>query len=338
MYQKLADVTLKDGEQVEAGVIQGPDADWADRLEKLLWHKGDPWNWQNAQVLERNLGLDAFFYVLHRAGEPLANIMTIESQGIGLFGHVWTVPAERQKGASSALMALQMQHFGARGGQALFLGTGYDSVAYHMYRRFGFQSVEPQSGYMAYYGKSQPAFEEYYFAPPTAPADVGIHPLTWSHWPLSAALFLGDFPGVVRSLRMQIFGRQSSEGGMIGLLLENEERQQQAQPATTVILQNRITSAVVGLATYTWHPVWPDTYLVDIYCHPAYAAHASALLDALSLPRDQRVVAYVDADHADKIAVLAQAGFQPITHLPDWVIADKATQQRVDVVMMVRGR
>ncbi len=336
MYQKLGSITLKSGEPVEAGVIQGPDMAWAERLEKLLCHKGDPWNWQNTQVLERDLGIDAFFYVLHRNGKPLANIMTIEQQGIGLFGHVWTVPEDRQKGASSALMALQMQHFADRGGQALFLGTGYDSVAYHMYSRFGFQSVEAQSGYMAYYGKSQADFEGRYFAPPPAAADVLIQPVQWTHWPLSAALFLGDFPGVVRSVRMQIFGRASSEGGLLSLLLENEAHQQQAQEATTVVLQNRVTGAVVGLATYTWHPVWPDTYLADIYYHPAYAAYAPALLDALSLPTEQRVVAYADAEHANKIAMLTQAGFQSVTYLPSWLVADKATQQRVDVLVFAR--
>ena len=72
MYQKLDTVTLRSGETVEAGVVTGPDPAWAERLVKLLWHKGDPWNWQNAQVLERDLGLDVFFYVLE--GEPTIEI------------------------------------------------------------------------------------------------------------------------------------------------------------------------------------------------------------------------------------------------------------------------
>ncbi len=337
MYQFLANITLKSGETVEAGVIKGPDLVWAARLEGLLQHKGDPWNWQTAQVLERELGLDAFFYVLHRAGEPLANIMTIETQGVGLFGHVWTVPADRQKGASSLLMALQMRHFAERGGQALLLGTGYNSVAYHMYARFGFQSVEPKSGYMAYYAQSQTAFEQHYFTPPVNPADTVIEPIQWHHWPASAALFLGDFPGVVRCAPMQLFGRASSEGGVLTLLLEEEQRRQRGQAPATVVLQNRVSGAIVGLATYQWHPIWPATYLLDIYCHPAYEGQTPALLEALALPTDQRVVAYADGDQPFKQALLEQAGFQTVAQLPSWLAADKVDSRRVDVSMLVRG-
>lgn len=94
MYQTLGKVTLRSGETVEAGVVAGPDPVWAERLVKLLWHKGDPWNWQNARLLEADQGLDAYFYMLHRDGKPLANIMTVENNGVGHFGHVWTEPAE----------------------------------------------------------------------------------------------------------------------------------------------------------------------------------------------------------------------------------------------------
>lgn len=336
MYQKLDTITLKGGEQVEAGVVQGPDREWAERLVHLLWHKGDPWNWQNTQVLERDLGLDAFFYVLHRAGKPLANIMTIEYQGVGHFGHVWTEPADRQKGASSALMALQMAHFSQRGGRALFLGTGYGSVAYQMYARFGFQSVEAQSGYMAYYSTSQADFEGYYFARPADPAAVVVQPLHWTHWPSSGALFLGNFPGIVRCVRAEIFGRASSEGGLLPLLIEGAQRQQQDEPPATVVLENSVTRAVVGLATYQWDPIWPATCLLDLYCHPAYWDHGTMLLDRLSLPTPQRVVAYVDSEHVDKQAVLRQVGFQPVTTLPQWLAADTVNSRQVDVIVFVR--
>ena len=163
MVESLGLITLKNGEEVEASVVIGPDLDWAPRIGPLLQHKGDPWNWQVAQVLERELDLEAYFYVLHRDGIPFANIMTIEGAGVGVFGHVWTVPEDRQKGASSRLMALQMEHFADRGGRALFLGTGYDSVAYKMYQRFGFESVEPQSGYMSYYTESESDIQRRFF-------------------------------------------------------------------------------------------------------------------------------------------------------------------------------
>lgn len=336
MYQKLEAVTLRSGETVEAGVVTGPDPAWAERLVKLLWHKGDPWNWQNAQVLERALGVDVFFYVLQRNGQPLANIMTVETAGVGLFGHVWTEPADRQKGASSLLMALQMQHFGERGGQALFLGTGYDSVAYQMYARFGFQSVEAGSGYMAYYRTSQADFEERYFARPTSPTDLVIQPLHWPHWPASVPLFLGDFPGAVRCVRAGIFGRASSEGGLLPLLLEGEAQQRAGEPATTVVLQNQGNGALVGLATYHDHPLWPATYLLDLYCHPAYWTEAPALLAALQLPLEQRTVIYADSKDQAKQAVLAAQGFQPVATLPHWLTTTASGNHQVDVSIFVR--
>ncbi|HAA73566.1 TPA: hypothetical protein DCE37_00380 [Candidatus Latescibacteria bacterium] len=40
---------------------------------------------------------------------------------VGLFGHVFTKPEERRKGAANALM----EDFRQRGGKALYLGTGY---------------------------------------------------------------------------------------------------------------------------------------------------------------------------------------------------------------------
>lgn len=337
MYQKLDTVTLRSGESVEAGVVTGPDPAWAARLVKLLWHKGDPWNWQNAQVLERELGLGVFFYVLHRGGQPLANIMTVEKNGVGLFGHVWTEPADRQKGASSLLMALQMQHFVERGGQALFLGTGYNSVAYHMYARFGFQSVEAESGYMAYYRTSAAEFEASYFARPAEPSGLAIQPLHWSHWPVAGPLFLGDFPGVVRCVRAGIFGRESSEGGLLPLLLENESRQKAGEPATTVVLQQQATGAILGLATYQWHPLWPDTYLLDLYYHPAYWEQAAPLVTALQLPPQPRSVAYVDTGHQAKQTVLSALGFQPVATLPHWLAATPTGARQVDVQIMVRS-
>ena len=134
------------------------------------------------------------FILLHRDGDPFANIMTIEYQGVGLLGHVYTRPEDRRQGAAMQLMACLMEHFRQRGGQALFLGTGYDTPPYHIYRVNGFAGVEPESGYMDYYSTSQDEFDGDYFAQ----GSTAIEPVGWLHWPVSIPLFLGAFPGVVR--------------------------------------------------------------------------------------------------------------------------------------------
>ncbi|MFN8445940.1 MAG: hypothetical protein U0175_34435 [Caldilineaceae bacterium] len=330
MYERLGEVTLKSGERVEAGVVRGPEPTWSRRLQTLLWHKGDPWNWQNAQLLEVDHGLDVNFYVLHREGEPFTNIMTVELAGVGHFGHVWTQPADRQQGASSSLMRLQMQDFAARGGQTLFLGTGYGSTAYRIYSAFGFASIEAESGYMAYYAKSKAEFEATYFAP----GPVEVQPLAWPHWPSSAALFLGDYPGLVRCAPLQMFGHASSEGPFLPALIEAAKRQQAGESPTVWALFNPATSAVVGLAAWSWHPLWPDVCLVDCYCHPNFWSASGELLNALQLPTADHTVAYVDIDNKAKSALFTQAGFKATATLPRWLATDHSRQTWTDVVML----
>jgi len=343
MIEELGQVTLKSGETVEASLIIGPEVAWAERLEQLLQHKGDPWNWQNSEVLRAELGIEAYFYVLHRAGEPLANIMTVELAQVGIFGHVWTNPEDRQKGASSRLMQRQMDHFRVRGGQALFLGTMFDSVAYHMYEKFGFHSIEPQSGSMAYYAHSQAEFEAAYFAQ----GETEIQALAWSHWPASPALFMGDFPGLVRCVPLRLLGRQTPEGALLSLLHQEKRRAQetpdeeagvsQKRPSRAMVLQNKATTAVVGLAVWDWHPFWPDTCLVDVYCHPDYWAQAGPLLTSLDLPKANRYIAYSDVQSPEKDQVLLQAGFRQTATLAGRFPEAVAKTTLLDVILFEKS-
>ena len=95
MYKDLDIVRLKDGETVQAGVVTTPDLEWAERLEKFLIHKGEPWNWQNSVVLHRETGIEVYYYILHRQGEPFSFLMNAELSGVGILGHIWTTPEGR---------------------------------------------------------------------------------------------------------------------------------------------------------------------------------------------------------------------------------------------------
>ncbi|MDE2887154.1 MAG: hypothetical protein OXR72_03005 [Gemmatimonadota bacterium] len=55
MYEPVDTITLKSGERVEAGVVKGPDPDWAERIEALLEHKGEMWRWGNTMVLRERV-------------------------------------------------------------------------------------------------------------------------------------------------------------------------------------------------------------------------------------------------------------------------------------------
>lgn len=335
MYEMLETVTLRSGERVEAGVITGPDAEWADRIRTLLSHKGRIWQWQNARLLERELPLEGRFYVLHRNGTPFSHIMTGTRRGVGLLGHVWTVPGDRQQGASSALLALLLAHFRDNGGRALLLGTG-SPVAERMYARAGFRRIAPHGPcIMAYHAGEPAAFRAEYFDEGEPVAAAVIEPLGWQHWPTSSFLFTEAFPGVVRCAGLGLFGRDLTEGPLLDPLHEAESAPAE-QPPRALMLRQAETEAPVGFAMWRADPVWPGTALVDVYCHPRYWERAPELLEELALPPG-RAVAYADASLPQQRQTLQGEGFQVLHTLPEWVSQDAPGDERVDVEMLVRG-
>jgi hypothetical protein len=307
MYEELGQVTLRTGEKVRAGVVVGPDLEWAERIEDLLAHKGEPWNWQNSAVLREEVGVEARFHILHRDGAPFANILTTELAGVGLFGHVWTNPEDRQQSAASQLTDIQMADFARRGGKALFLGTGYDSTAYRIYQRHGFRGIEPASGLMAFYAETEDAFCREYFAA----GSVEVQEVDWRHWPASAALFLGDFPGRVRCAPLKMLGRGLTEGPLLPLIRSERERRRDGggdQPAGLALV-NTDTAALVGLAARGAHPLWRGVTLADVYCHPDHWARAGELLAGVLPPAGEACVAYADEGFELKADALGGAGF-----------------------------
>jgi hypothetical protein len=320
MYQKLGQVILKSGEAVEAGVVIGPDLEWAPVVEKLLQHKGEIGNWQNSAFVRQEVGIETYFYILHRNRQAFSNILTSELNGVGILGHVWTLPSDRRQNACTRLMELQMEHFKSRGGQALFLKTDFDSAPFYIYEKFGFTAVEPQSGHMEFYTRNRSAFENEYFAVD----ETEIQVLNWPHWPGSAALFLSDSPGIVRCAPAKLFGRYLTEGPLLPFIKQNNERQASLNENQFLALQTRTTGAVVGLSAWNWHPLWKEVCVVDVYCHPSYWSHAPRLLAALKLPAAATYVAYGDAQCPEKLSVLEQAGFRQSAFLKKHVALNAA--------------
>ena len=333
MYTSLGSVGLKSGEQVEVGVVCGPDLEWAARVEKLLGHKGPIWQWQNTATVRCGLGIEARFYLLHREGIPLANIATFTYRGAGHFGHVWTLPEDRRQGAASQLMRAQMEHFRQQGGKALFLGTGYDSAPYHIYAAHGFVGLEPQSGQMEYYAQGKSQFEAEYFVK----GGVQVEEVQWRHWPASGALFLGDFPGAVRCAPLKLLGRSSTEGPFLRLIQEEEQRREKGESARARVLCQTVSQAVVGFTMWDWDPLWPSTCVVEVYCHPDFWDKGRELLGELALPRAERYVAYSDAECLEKGEVLRTVGFRSVGRHARRVATDRARTRLVDVTVWERS-
>ena len=94
--------------------------------------------------------------------------------------------------------------------------------------------------------------------------------------------------------------------------------------------------AVVGLAVQDEHPIWPDTRLADVYCHPAHWDRAADLLAGVLPARDRRCLAYADSTCPAKHEVLAGASFRPAATLPGWLAAARSGAGSVDVTVFER--
>jgi len=307
-------ITLKTGEVVQLAIVLAPDEAWAGRLETLLRHKGDPWCWQNTRLLRHETALEARFFVLHRHGQPLANLMLAANGGVALLGHVWTEPADRGAGAGGLLLDCALREFATLGGRAVFLGAEAGSLAFHLYQRRGFEPRSPGSGEMALYLQSRTEFEEEWFDP----ASLHIEAMDWPHWPAATPLCLAEHPGTVRIAAVGLIGPGLNEGPFLPLLREQARCTEAGQgPCATVLCHP--AGGVLGFASRMPDPLWPGREILDIHCHPSCWSHTPALLGRLGPPRAPRCVAYSDRGHTEKHALLEGLGFRPATVLPDWV-------------------
>ena len=124
MYEKLGEITLKTNECMEVGVISVPDETHAEEIKKFLGHKPGNFKWHIDRCVTESLdALETRFYVGKIEGNIITNIMTVEHDGIGILGHVFTLPDQRRKGACKGVMAYQMDEFRQRNGRALYLGN-----------------------------------------------------------------------------------------------------------------------------------------------------------------------------------------------------------------------
>ncbi|HYG76430.1 MAG TPA: GNAT family N-acetyltransferase [Planctomycetota bacterium] len=335
MYQKVESVRLKNGESAELGVLTGPDSsEQAQQLRALLGHKGAAWRWQIEQSLTQSAtSVSSRFYVLSKEGRPFANIMCVQSRGVGIFGHVYTHPDERRKGAADIIHAYQIEDFKRRGGRALYLGTDYDSHPYRLYARHGFLGVEPGSGYMYYFAQGQEAFEREVFAP----ASVRVEPLSFEHWPTLPALAMMRHPARVRIAGMNVINVRSTEGGSLPYLVAMAEpaKANQPSPPRAWVAVSETSHMPVAIACSTPDSVFNDDCdLVDVFCAPGFEASLPPLLEKLELCGSRSAICYVDPFWPEKMKVLSGSAFQEAGRLPKHF---QSRGQACDVTLWRRG-
>ena len=325
MYNKFGEVVLKTRERMEVGVITAPDAPHADEMKQFLGHKPGNYKWHIERCVTETLDvLETRFYVGKLDGDVITNIMTVECEGVGILGHVFTLPQQRRKGACKGVMAYQMEDFRQRSGRALYLGTGYNSHPYYIYHSFGFESVFPDSGFMKYHVNED--FEEHYFAPASAePKSV-----EWHDWPKVTALSGIVGWDTLRSLKWGVYGPTNLEGGFLSFKhdLETEDAYDDAK------LLIASGGAIVGWATVGRDTRWqPATAVLDLFFHPNFADDVPALLSAVTFPAS-KVQCYVDSRAEQKAEILEDAGFTCEGQFKDQFTY---SGQDYDVLVFARG-
>ncbi|NCO38159.1 MAG: hypothetical protein COY42_17670 [Armatimonadetes bacterium CG_4_10_14_0_8_um_filter_66_14] len=300
MYAKLATDELKTGEPMEVGMVLCPDDDWAQRIIPFLWHKGGAWNAHTAGALNGEIrDLETRFYLGIVDGRLICNVMTVEWRGVGILGHVFTVPDQRRKGACNLVMARQMEEFRQRGGRCLYLGTGYDTHPYHIYRGFGFGDAAPESGFMVY--TTIPEFHQQHFAP----ADCAARDAQWRDWPAANVLTAIKDGPVVRNVGYGAFGIANFEGAFCTLRADLES----GHCCWAKVLETK-ANALVGLATLVPDGRWGGgSYLFDLFVHRSFVGEAHLLTETLEFPAG-KVQSHIDAEGDARGALLETLGFE----------------------------
>lgn len=296
MARSLDSVQLRSGETLELAVVECPDAGQSEELSLFYAHKEEHWLWQIEQALRRPLdNLETRFYVGRVAEDLAGSICTYEHEGVGIFSHVYTEPRWRGRGIASRIACALLPDFVERKGSFLVLGTDYNSQAYRIYQRVGFESLRPESGTMLWEAR-QGSFADYF-----QPQSCRVTGLSWHHWPRLCALMAHEAGGIyAKNWYSQpwtwfendflLFMQQIARHEMRASVLEGEH------------------GAALGFAFLSLR--WPgeDEWQLTVYTYPGFWDQASLLLDALGeLPARTRC--YADST-TERFDLLLSYGFR----------------------------
>lgn len=195
----------------------------AEELAAFLGHKGSPWMDHVRAYFAREgyswSGLNWTFHLARdESGAVVSTICVWESGGIGLLGHVYTIPEARGRGLSRKLLRSALECFKAGGGRRLHLNCETGSFIEAFYASEGFEAIPDVGGSMVWCAEGEgwpPRRRE--------GGAVTVVPFCWAHWPRLNELFLLPGAPAVRSPAMGLEdGPASVEGPLLKLLLGRE--------------------------------------------------------------------------------------------------------------------
>jgi len=307
-YQVICYRTLKTGEAIEIGIVHTPNPEHSQEIQTYFSYRKERDKYHIRKSLTEVLDTqETRYYVAKLNGKIVANVTTIENQGIGIVAHVNTKESERRKGICKLLMEEQMKDFKQRNGKALYLETRFESFPYYIYQGFGFSSING-GGFMSNFIEKD--FEEKYFVP----SDVVVKPLEWAMFPrmtVLTSILSGEY---IRSTTYELYGSSNFEHGFQYLMWDYLEEKLFYD---VKIMESKETGAVVGFAYLKKENQWGErtVVLLEYFIHPNFSEHIQKLLRDLAYPQkkeheeDIKILSYVECDSESKMKVLSQNGY-----------------------------
>lgn len=309
METKVRDVELRNGQRAEALCIQPPAPEWRDRITPFLAHKGEPFVWHiEANLDGRNDELEQRFFIAVVGEQIISEMMVVERHGLAILAHVYTDPAWRNQGATSSLMEVMTEDFAARDGVAMHLYTGFESQAYRIYHRYGFEPIVPGWGMMAWLRHPQ-RFESFFAPEQTDGADaVRVEQTCWTHWPLIQKLMLREEGDWLRNANLRLTGIANAEDEFVRLMSHLHA----GPPTAGKVLVNK-AGMTVGLATLQRYTALPSRMLqLDVYVHPTAIDYIGMLIEAIDWPAAQPILVELDSNSTERRRALKDAGFDEV--------------------------
>ena len=302
MFRNLGVEQDREGKEVVIAVLESPDPEKVKSYVEFLGHKGDIWTWQLEQLFGGATGklISRIYAALDAKGKLQSAIMTAEAFSLGILGHVYTHPAHRRKGLCRLLFRFLLADFERRGGKALHLGTGYQSLAYRIYESVGFLPIG-QTGFMRYAPNAETFYKRLY-----GPGPVSVRDATWEDYPVLSDLFLLEDADPIRLVAFGAIGVTCLEEKF---LLMKRMALQFPESTQMKVLEKSGTNVAVGLATVFPDARWAHkSFILDVFVHPKFEAHCRELISALRFPKG-KVLAYRLAAVSGK-AAFEEQGFK----------------------------
>ena len=296
---------LKDGREMTLLSVASPAPSDTEQMRDLLGHKGEPWVWQIRQCLDGlTPGLDTFFYIA-RVDEILVGNVTVFRNGdIACIAHVYTDPNYRRLGIARVLLDAATDAFADTHGRLIVLGTGYDSMPWHLYESCGFRGTCPEQRYggMARFFTDD-SWQTFQNGP------VGdIRPAAWRHFMGMQVLFGAPGDIQLRSLLLPSIGPRLVEGQFILL----QWRLSQGEAIAAHVIEGP-GATVLGCAVLGRHPFWGERArrnVLDLYALPSAYAAVPQLIAAITREHDEPLECWCDIRADALIALLKDSGFR----------------------------